>query len=220
MPLTLLFDLDGTMLDSDAIHETVFREMWAARDLPWPEGFYADHVLGRLNVDVFAEFLPDEPDPEGLSQRKEAEFRRRLPRPYPATPGARALLERADAEGWRRAVVTNAMRPNAEAMLGAIGLRRHFEVVVIGEECPRGKPDPYPYREAMRLLGAEPADCIAFEDSPSGLRAASAAGACAVAMRTSLSDARLKANGARLVIDDFNDPALAPLLGAYQGVLT
>ncbi len=217
MHLALLFDLDGTMLDSDPLHEALFREIWAERGLAWEDGFYHRHVHGRLNVDVFADFLPDEPDPQALSTRKEALFRERLPRPYPATPGAAALLARARTEGWGLAVVTNAMRPNAEAMLEAVGLRHHFEVLVIGEECPRGKPHPDPYREAMRQLGVTPDRAIAFEDSPSGARSARSAGARVVGIRSSLDDRALRQAGAHLTIRDFTDPALEPLLDAATG---
>ncbi|MDF0600877.1 HAD family phosphatase [Psychromarinibacter sp. C21-152] len=219
MGLALLFDLDGTLLDSDPIHEAVFADLWRDHGRQLEEGFYQTHVHGRLNADIFRAHLPEVADPEALSAAKEAEFRRRLPRPYPATPGAAALLDRAAARGWKVAVVTNAMRPNAEAMLEATGLRHHFEVLVIGEECPRGKPDPYPYSEAMRQLGAAPADCIAFEDSPSGVRSAAGAGARVVGIRSSLTDAALKAAGATLTLKDFTDPALEPLLDAPTGAL-
>ncbi|MDP4992722.1 MAG: HAD family phosphatase, partial [Marivita lacus] len=64
----LLFDLDGTMLNSDPFHEAVFTELWTDRGLPVPEGFYMEQVHGRLNVDVFADYLPNEPDPQALSE--------------------------------------------------------------------------------------------------------------------------------------------------------
>lgn len=213
----LLFDLDGTMLNTDPIHMAVFADMMGPRGLDVTEDFYLTHVHGRLNVDFFAEFLPDEPDPQALSEAKEAEFRRRLPRPYPAMPGVSALIDRAEAAGWGRAIVTNAMRPNAEAMLEAIGERHRFDTVVIGEECARGKPHPDPYLEAMRLLGADPARAVAFEDSPSGVRAAAASGAFTVGIRSSLDDGALKAAGADMSIQDFTDPALIPVLDRLTG---
>ncbi|MCR9107979.1 HAD family phosphatase [Marivita sp. XM-24bin2] len=214
----LLFDLDGTMLNSDPIHEAVFTELWTSRGLPVPEGFYMEQVHGRLNVDVFADYLPDEPDPQGLSEWKEAQFRDRLPKPYPATPGLESFLDHALAHHWQLAVVTNAMRLNAEAMLGAIGLRDRFEVIVIGEECAHGKPHPLPYLTAMELLGETPETCIAFEDSPSGMRAAAASGAYSIGVRSALSDAKLRAVGAQMTIDDFTDPALPDILARIEGV--
>ncbi|WP_299789406.1 HAD family phosphatase [uncultured Marivita sp.] len=214
----LLFDLDGTMLNSDPIHEAVFTELWTDRGLPMPDGFYIEQVHGRLNVDVFAEYLPDEPDPQALSEWKEAQFRDRLPSPYPATPGLETFLDHAQSLGWKMAVVTNAMRLNAEAMLRAIGLRDRFDVIVIGEECDHGKPHPLPYLTAMELLGEPASACVAFEDSPSGMRAAAASGAYCIGVRSALTDAKLCAVGADTSIQDFTDPALPDILARIQGV--
>lgn len=208
----LLFDLDGTMLDTDPIHVAVFRDLFAARGLTADEAFYMAHVHGRMNEEVFAEFLPDEPDPAALSREKEAEFRRRLPRPFPAMAGVEALVSRARAAGLGLAVVTNAMRPNAEAMLEAIGLTDAFDAIVIGEECPNGKPHPDPYRLAMEALGVAPDEAVAFEDSPSGIRSAAGAGATVVGIRSSLPDAALRAAGAHHTLRDFTDPALTQIL--------
>jgi len=213
----LLFDLDGTLLVSDPIHETVFRELWAERGLPYSDDFYEQHIHGRQNLDVFAEFLPDEPDPLALHQRKEAMFRARLPRPFPAMPGVKELVALAAAKGWHTAIVTNAMPENAAAMLGAIGLDDAFDTIVSGEECARAKPDPEPYLEAMRLLGEPPERCIAFEDSPSGVRAAAASGAYTLGIRTTLDDATLRAAGAVATLKDFADPALQMHLARLEG---
>lgn len=213
----LLFDLDGTMLNSDAIHAQVFTELWESRGLEVTDGFYMTHVHGRLNVDIFAEFLPDEPDPQGLSEWKEAQFRERLPRPFPAMPGVLDVLNDARVTGWRVAVVTNAMRLNAEAMLSAIGARDHIEHIVIGEECAHAKPHPQPYLLAIQHFGEAAEDCIAFEDSPTGVQSAAASGAFAIGVRSALTDAELRDNGAHATIQDFTDPALPALLDRLKG---
>ncbi|SFR03727.1 HAD family hydrolase [Poseidonocella sedimentorum] len=214
----LLFDLDGTMLDTDPIHMAVFTDMMKGYGLEVDEAFYMTHVHGRLNADFFAEFLPDEPDHEHLSQAKEAEFRRRLPSPYPAIKGLPAFLATRSAEGWPMAVVTNAMRANAEAMLAAIGERARFDTVVIGEECPRPKPHPDPYRIAAEALGVAPERAIAFEDSPSGLRSAKTAGCLVIGIASSLSPAALRDAGADHAIADYTDPALPGILQSFKGV--
>ena len=214
----LLFDLDGTMMMTDPIHMGVFADLLAPRGLTVDEDFYMKHIHGRLNVDFFAEFLPDEPDPEGLSDLKEYEFRRRLPRPYPAMPGVMAVLQEAQNNGCALGVVTNARRENAEAMLAAIGARHYFDVIVSGEECPRGKPDPAPYLEALRLLDIPAHRAIAFEDSPAGVRSAAAAGIVTIGIRSSLHDGALRASGAGTTIQDFTDPALGPILQRLTGV--
>lgn len=220
MPRTaLLFDLDGTMLHTDPIHYQIYVELMAARGITIDEAFYAAHVHGRINSEVFREFLPEEKDPHGLSDAKEEEFRRRLPRPYPSMPGLTALLNRAEETGHLLAVVTNANPLNAEAMLQAIGERARFEVVVSGEKCARGKPHPDPYLTAMARLGVAPEGCIAFEDSPAGIRSARDAGARVIGIRSSLDHDGLVKAGAHASIQDFTDPALGEHLARLEGVL-
>ncbi len=218
--VALLFDLDGTMLHTDPIHVRVFAEMLAPFGLVVDEDFYMARIHGRLNAEIFAELMPGATDLAALADEKEAEFRRRLPRPFPPMPGLPALLDLAQKHGHGLAVVTNANRLNAEAMLGAIGQRHRFEVVISGEECARGKPAPDPYLAGMAALGAAPQDSIAFEDSPAGVRSAHDAGAFVVGVRSSKSDADLRAAGAHLTIQDFTDPALGPVLQRLAGALT
>lgn len=208
------------MVNTDPIHIAVFADLMADFGHSVDEAFYMRHVHGRLNSDFFREFLPEVTDTQALSDIKEAEFRRRLPASFPPMPGLVALLDHADAVGLKKAVVTNANRLNTEAMLAAIGLRSRFEVVVIGEECPRGKPHPDPYLIAMRALDIAPETAIAFEDSPSGIRAAHAAGAHVVGIRSSASHDALCAAGARSTLFDFTDPTLEALLKHPLGVQT
>lgn len=215
----LLFDLDGTLLHTDPLHAEVFIDLFAARGRDIDMAFYLDQLHGRQNAAIFAELCPDE-DARALSEAKESAFRAKLDASVPSTPGTEALLARAEASGWGTAVVTNAPRINAEAMLDAIGLNGAFDTLVIGDECAAGKPDPAPYATAMSRLGVRPASCIAFEDSPSGLQSAAAAGAMAIGMRSSLDDDALRAAGAALSLQDFNDPALSPVLERLKGATT
>lgn len=216
MPGALLFDLDGTLIDTDPIHTAVFIKMFAARGRTIDHAFYMAHIHGRLNEEIFAEHLPGE-DPQALSQSKEHAFRARLGEVMPATPGLEALLQLARASDLRTAVVTNAPRENAEAMLISLGMIDAFDTLVIGDECVSGKPDPAPYIQAMRDLGAPPDRCLAFEDSPAGLKSARAAGAYCIGLRSSLDDAALRAAGARTTIADFTDTSLPQHLARITG---
>lgn len=214
MGKALLFDLDGTLLHSDPLHVQVFMEMFEERGRAIDEAFYFEKIHGTHNLETFPHLFPGE-DAVALSDQKEARFRERLDDGHPPMPGATALLDRAEASGWKVAVVTNAPRVNAEHMLSAIGLKDRFAVLVIGDECPRGKPAPDPYLEAMKRLGVAPADCIAFEDSPSGMMAAAASGAYAVGIRSSADDKTLRAAGAAATLEDYTDPALEDVLKRF-----
>jgi beta-phosphoglucomutase len=120
--------------------------------------------------------------------------------------GIHALLDWAAEAGAGTAVVTNAPRENARAMLAAAGLAGRLTELVIGDECPRAKPDPFPYQEAMRRLGVTPAASLAFEDSRSGLRAARGSGARVFGVTTALPAAELLQAGAHDTIADYTDP--------------
>ena len=215
----LLFDLDGTLIDSDPLHIEVFRDMFAARGIVVDATFYAAEIHGRQNAEIFAKHCPDE-DPNALHVAKEAAFRAILGTTATPTPGAVKVIALAEALGWSMAVVTNAPRENANAMLGAIGLAEQLKTVVIGEECARGKPDPAPYLHALELLGATPWNSLAFEDIAPGVAAATGAGIRTVGLRSSLNDGELRTAGATLTISDFNDTALGPELARFEGEFT
>lgn len=211
MAKALLFDLDGTLIMSDHLHYEVFAEFFAERGRTLTQAIYDKSIHGTHNLDSFPKLFPGE-DPQALSEEKEARFRSRLNHGTPPLAGAVALLDLAESRGWKTAIVTNAPRPNALHMLDAIGLTPRFDTIVLGEECVRAKPDPAPYLEAMRLLGVTPTDCIAFEDSESGMRAAQRSGAYTVGLLTGISAERLCSAGARTTITDYMDPALDAVL--------
>ncbi len=215
----LLFDLDGTLIESDPLHAQVYVEMFAARGVDIDEAFYFSEIHGKQNTEVFKKHLPGE-DPYQLHLDKEAAFREILDDIVDPMPGLVTLLNRAETEGWGVACVTNAPRLNADAMLKAIGLAARFPTVVIGEECVRGKPDPAPYTAAMEQLGTLPGHAIAFEDSAAGLYSAAASGAFTIGVRSSLDHDTLIDLGAHATIKDFNDTALPAFLERLEGATT
>lgn len=208
-PLALLFDLDGTLIESDRLHYEAFSDLLTeyGRTITWTD--YTGQIMGRPNAEIMADIFPDLPaEHKALADRKEAMFRDRLAAAVDPVPGIHALLDQAEAEDIRVAVVTNAPRVNAEAMLAAAGLAVRFGTVIIGEECERSKPDPLPYLTAMRALGTTPSRSTAFEDSRAGLRAARGSGAHVFGMTTGLDAAELLRSGAHHAIADFTAPAL------------
>ena len=100
------------------------------------------------------------------------------------------LLDWAEGSGIKIALVTNAPRLNADHMLEVLGLAGRFKVEITIEEVERGKPDPLPYLTAIERLGISAGEAIAFEDSPSGMRAAKAAGLFSFGVLTGLTRGR------------------------------
>jgi HAD superfamily hydrolase (TIGR01509 family) len=215
--LALLFDLDGTLVDSDPLHHGAFASILAERGRDLSVEEYRNGIMGKPNREILEAYFPGEA--MDVLDRKEAMFRDMLAEAVDPVGGIHALLDWAEAEGAGVAVVTNAPRANAVTMLAAASLAHRLPTLVIGEECERPKPDPMPYQEAMRKLGVTPSTCVAFEDSRSGIRAARAAGAHVFGVMTGLTRPQLLEAGAHDTIADFTAPALWSHLDALKAKL-
>lgn len=214
----LLFDMDGTLVDSDPVHIAVFIDFMGARGVTLTEADYMERIHGRQNVDIFREFLPNE-DPREMDRAKEAAYRERVGGKMDAMPGAAELIARARHGGMKIGAVTNGPRANLDAILAATGLRSQFDHTGSSDDVSRGKPDPELYLAALSALGVTADEALVFEDSPSGIQSARAAGIDVIALASSLQPEELCAHGAMFAISDFNDPALHRHLNALQGAL-
>ncbi|WP_412460242.1 HAD family hydrolase [Pseudomonas sp. SC11] len=218
MLTALLFDLDGTLTDTDTLHLQAFRKLLHDHDgRELTQAQFNEQVSGRSNGLLFKELFPqaDAAQCQALAERKEALFRELSPRLEPL-PGLLPLLAHAKQQGLGMCVVTNAPRLNAEHMLQALGLIERFEHVLVADELARPKPDPLPYLTGLQRLNAKAEQALAFEDSLPGVKAAVDAGIFTVALATTQPAERLLQAGAGLVIDDYQDPRLWTLIESMQ----
>jgi HAD superfamily hydrolase (TIGR01509 family) len=213
MKLGLLFDLDGTMAETDPVHFEAFNALLGEFGRSLTLDAYRSEVIGGANPVIMKRLFPDftvERHVE-LADRKESLFRSMTATLEPL-PGLRELVAWAEEQGVPCGAVTNAPRLNAEHMLQTLGFEHLLADVVVGEEVERSKPDPLPYLVGLERLGCPAERAVAFEDSRAGVRAASAAGIFTVGMRTSLDEPALLEAGASLTVADYRDPLLLSLL--------
>jgi HAD superfamily hydrolase (TIGR01509 family) len=217
----LLFDLDGTLVDTDALHLTAFQNVLAAHGIALTKAQYVEKIMGSSNALIGEAFLPhlSLAERDATLATKEEAFRQMLGELKPVA-GVTALLDYAEAEGIGCAIVTNAPRANAEMVLKALGLTARLPIQVIGGELARAKPDPLPYLTGLALTGADAARSIAFEDSLSGLTAAVRAGLTVVGVTTTLDEAILTRAGATFAAADFTDPRIVELIRAKMAYTT
>jgi HAD superfamily hydrolase (TIGR01509 family) len=215
----LLFDMDGTLTDSDAFHHEAFVEFGKAYGVDIDEPTFLKYVSGQANSLIFKNLFShvDEAEHPRLADEKEALFRKMIVGRLKPIEGVVDLLNWATEHKLGLAVVSNAPRPNVVDMLAQLGVADYFHTVVIGTELARGKPDPLPYLTGLERLGVAADKAIAFEDAPPGIRAAHAAKIPTVGLTTTLDEATVKANGADIAVPDYRAPALWELIGKVIG---
>lgn len=210
----ILFDIDGTLCDSDPIHYHAFVEMLQEvgfnGGVPISEEFFVEHISGKHNEELSRVLLPDWEFEKAMQfmDDKEALFRRLAGTELKRLNGLDKLLKWIEDRGLKRAAVTNAPKPNAEMMIKMLGLSDFFQTVVLAENCKRAKPYPDPYLKGLDALIASPRNTIVFEDSVSGTKAGVAAGMAVVAVGTRNPEKLLIEAGATYVIKDYNDQKL------------
>ncbi|MBF9067503.1 HAD-IA family hydrolase [Streptacidiphilus fuscans] len=165
----LLFDMDGTLVDSTALVESTWAGFCEAHRLDLAEVLAFAH--GRPTRETVAHFLTD-PALAAAETRRLVAHEESETTGITEVPGARALLTALPAHTW--AVVTSASRRLAEVRMAAAGLPMP-EVLVSADEVTRGKPDPEGYLRAAARLGCPPQDAVVVEDSDAGVRAGLAA---------------------------------------------
>jgi HAD superfamily hydrolase (TIGR01509 family) len=212
----LLFDIDGTLTDTDALHLEAFNEVLGPHGHAFDHARFTKELQGFSNASIIERFLAGQP-PERqtiIMGEKEQAFRKLVAGQIQPLPGLMALLALADRANVPMVAVTNAPRLNAEMLLSGLGIADRFKVLVIGDELSHGKPHPMPYLEGLRAVSATADASLAFEDSRSGIRSASAAGLPTIGIQTSLSHSDMVAAGAVLTARAFDDPELLEFVAA------
>jgi HAD superfamily hydrolase (TIGR01509 family) len=209
----ILFDLDGTLANTDEIHFKVWQEILAGYGIQCDRNFFQAHISGNTNEQIITELLPQLSPPQSLQLAidKEAQYRAKATTLQP-TPGLDRLLQLIDVVPLKTAVVTNAPKANAVHMLELLNLTKIFPLVILAEDAPPGKPNPAPYLLGLEKVAVAAPEAIAFEDSPTGIQAAVAAGIYTIAIASTHDSESLKEFGASMVIPDFNSPQLWQLI--------
>jgi beta-phosphoglucomutase len=175
----VLWDLDGTLVDSEEYHWRAWKETLDREGIPITRQDFLSS-FGQRNDAILSRWLGDA-TPAGTIQRigdaKEERYRElvRLEGLSPL-PGAAEWVKRLHGEGWLQAIASSAPRLNVETVLDALGLGGRFQAIVSAEDVRAGKPDPQVFLVAASRLGAEPRGCIVVEDARAGVEAARRAG--------------------------------------------
>ena len=174
----VIFDMDGTLLDTESVFKTIVFEVCTELGFEMTDAVHMSMVGGshertsQLLIEAYGVTFPY----TLFDERCRVIMRERSLSGVPVKPGAREFIGELRERGIPAAVATSSRNPHATHHLGAAGLLDLFETVVTRDDVVNPKPHPEPYLTAARRLGIDPLQCLALEDSHSGVRAAHAAG--------------------------------------------
>jgi beta-phosphoglucomutase len=175
----VLWDLDGTIVDTGPIHWLAWRDTMAAegRVLTYEQFARTFGLRNDLTVPALYGAEVSEAEIARIGDAKEARFRERVAAQPPALlPGVLHWLAVLRSAGWRQALATMAPRLNLEALVAGLELGAYFEAAVAAEDVERPKPDPQVFVLAAQRLGVPPERCVVVEDTAAGVEAARRAG--------------------------------------------
>jgi len=175
---TILWDMDGVIVDSNAFHFAAWQETFAKRGVAITKECFTK-LCGTRNDFIVGSSMGREL-PEGdirsILQEKEEAFRRKATGNIKPFPGVVRLLNAIKKGNFKLGLVSSAPKENIDFVLGELNLEGIFNCIVFGQEVSASKPNPQVYLLAAQKLKVAPKDCLAIEDSPLGVKAAKTAG--------------------------------------------
>lgn len=186
----VIFDMDGSLIDSMWIWLEVDRQYMGKYKLSAPENFYPD-IEGKSFIETAQYFLDAFPVLNFTVEDVCREWTEMAIEMYktrvPLKEGAEEFLRRMDEQGILMGIATSNSRELAETVLNALHIRQYFTEIVTSDEVQRGKPEPDVYLKAAEELKVLPQECLVFEDVPNGIRAGKNAGMSVCAVHDSFS---------------------------------
>ena len=179
----VIFDLDGTLVESERVWEAARRRVTEESGGRWRENAQA-HMMG-LSTPEWTQWMRDELgvplETDEIFREVTEEISAAYRTDLPLLPGAIEAVERM-VERWPLALASSSSRILIDLVLDLSGLDRLFRASVSSEEVERGKPQPDVYLAAAEKIGADPTACVAIEDSTAGIQSGAAAGMRVVAI--------------------------------------
>ena len=212
----VLFDLDGTLADTEPLQWEAYRRALAPFGVDVGLEEYRRHWIAAGRGPEYAVRTYGLPiDAAALRARKAVEYHALVAAGVPPRAGARAVLERL-APHQRLALATNSTRAETAVVLGHLGFATCFEAVIAREDYAAPKPAPDAYQAAARVLALPPADCVVVEDTTRGVQAGVAAGCTVVAVASELTWDNDFTGAARCIthLDELTPALLQALSGA------
>lgn len=212
-PRAVLWDMDGTMINSAEYHWLAWRDMMHTEGYPLTYEQFAETFGQRNDTILRGYFGPDisHDTINRMTEAKEAHYRDLVRhRGIALLPGVQRWLDHLHHAGWQQAIASAAPRRNIETILDVLGVGPYFNAIVAAEDVPHGKPDPHVFLKAATDVGVAPHLCVVIEDAPAGLEGARRAGMRCIGVQTT--HQTLQADRVVSTLDELSDDTFEHLV--------
>jgi beta-phosphoglucomutase len=208
----VVFDFDGVVVDSHPVHLRAWKKFLESVGKTVAEEQLQFVLDGRTRNDILRHFLGELREDELVEygQEKEQMFRNDAAN-VKLIDGVLSFLQDLNDAQLILGVASSGSRNRVDLLLRQLDLKKHFRIVVTGDDVAEGKPNPALFLRASQDLGIEPFDLLVFEDAVSGVRAARAAGMGCIGIAPAERASRLREAGATHVVPDFCDLSYSKL---------
>jgi beta-phosphoglucomutase family hydrolase len=210
----VVFDMDGTLVDNMHFHRQAWFDFLAGYDIHITEAEFQEKNVGII-TEIVPKFFTRTLSREeiiSLGKEKEAVYRNLYRDHIKPLSGLENFLKALQEVKISIALATAADKGNIDFTLDALGIREYFTVITGSEEVSHGKPHPDVYLKSAAKLQLTPGQCIAFEDTPSGIRSASAAGMEVIGLATTHTREELLEFPLLSIIENYESPELISIL--------
>ena len=210
MRYSLIFDMDGVVIDSNPFHKIAWERFLDRKGVLYEDDVFEKLISGRNGVYPMKVLLGQELTEKEISafvNEIDQEFQEILGQSegIEPTPGLLRFLKTIQALGYKTALATSAPSGNVDLILEKTNLRPFFHVILDQTDVTKGKPDPEVYLKTVKKLEAKKEECIVFEDSRVGISSALEAGIKVVGVSTGFTQEELYEAGVSMAIDDFRN---------------
>lgn len=212
----LIFDMDGVIIDSKDHVESFWREKLELYGIEADGDDMETRFHGRPARHIIDDIFAGLPDETREDLAEECSRYDSSVKQYRMIPGVEAFLQQVTNQGVPLGLVTSALPPKVDRMIEGLSFPSPFRVIVTADLVQNGKPDPECYLQAAAKLGVSPERSLVFEDSVSGVKAASEAGAMVIGINEAHIAGYLKEAGAGIVVPDFRPVRLINGGSSYQ----
>ncbi len=208
----IIFDMNGVIINDEHYHNESWNEFLEKYGFTLTTEEFETQIMGKRDKDTLQYLFKRSLTPEEITMycnERDAIVQKLVEGKLQLTSGLREFLDSVRQAHIPLAIATSSRKEYMDFIVDTYDIRKYFQFIVTGDEVVHGKPDPEIYLKAANLLGVEPTDCLVFEDSASGIKAAKAAGMKVVGITTSLSHDVL--SSVDKIIDDFTEVSIEEL---------